>query len=75
MKNYKICEYVNPKGDTYYIVSRRLFWVFWVKLVTYEERGIDYVTITKIFHSYEDALSSINELENRNYKRVKCELV
>jgi hypothetical protein len=75
MKNYKICTYVNPKGDKYHTVSQRLFWIFWVTIKTYQQRGIDYVYITKIFDSYEDALSYINEQENRKYKRVKCELV
>ena len=75
MKNYKICVYVNPHGDKYYTVSRRLFWVFWETLKTYESYGLDYRNVIKKFDSYEDALKYIAQLARRNYKRVNCELV
>jgi hypothetical protein len=77
MKNYKICSYVNIKGDTYYTVSQRLFWIFWETLKTYEfcESNSRCYYVDKKFDSYEDALSYINEQESRKYKRVKCELI
>jgi hypothetical protein len=75
MKNYKICSYVNPKGDTYYTVSRRWMFVFWVTVKAYENYGDRFYYVDKKFDSYEDALSHINEQENRKYKRLKCELV
>jgi len=75
MKNYKVCSYVNIKGDTYYTVSQRLFWIFWVTVKAYENYGDRCYYFAKRFDSYEDVLSYINEQENRKYKRVKCELV
>lgn len=75
MKNYKICEYVNPHGDKYYTISRRWMFVFWSTMKVVVDRSADWFYDTKHFDSYEAALKCIAEVERRNYKRVKCELV
>jgi hypothetical protein len=49
--------------------------VFWVTVKAYENYGDRFYYVDKKFDSYEDALSHINEQENRKYKRLKCELV
>ena len=74
---YKICEYTNGLGESYYTVSTS--WCYGIFWSTYKEWQHGCVYATEHFKTLDGAEQCVQYLKDLQkkftYKRVKCEAV